>query len=235
MHQDAAFDIIRFTPTGPRYYGASIQFQPILLESGEYVKHTELDIPLGLARYGGPVVDLPPGMAPPDGLRFAAQLDLSQVAPHDPSGLLPTSGQLYFFADITTTQGIVFYADVPNEQLVRTVQEHEDNFFEGRLIGRFFAETETLAERYGPGEEDDEDDWPGWNDFAGSKKSKLFGIYTHCQLSEEEIKAITFSDQILLLQVGEDFNDEGVFSVLIDRDALRRRDFTNCQFAWGQS
>lgn len=235
MDQNTIFDITRFTPAGPRYHGASIELTDFLRESGEYVKYTELNIPPGHSRYGGPVVDLPPGVAYPEGLRFAAQLDLTQVAPHDPSGLLPTSGQLYFFADLILEQGLVFYADVPNEQLLRTVQEHEDNFFEGRLIGRFFADTETLAERYGPGEDDDPDDWPGWNDFAGSKKSKLFGIYTHCQLSEEEIKDITFSNDVLLLQVGEDFNDEGVLSVLIARDALRRRDFSGCRFAWGQS
>lgn len=234
MNQDTIFDIIRFTPKGPRYYGASIElgWQP---EPGEYVQHPEADIPPGHSRYGGPVVDLPPGVAYPADLLFAAQLDLSQVAPHDPSGLLPATGQLYFFVDSLTDRGRVLYADVPTDQLVRTVREHEDNFFAGQLIGRFFAETETLAERYGPGEDDDPDDYPGWNDFAGSRKSKLFGIYTHCQLSEEEIKEITFSDDVLLLQVGEDFNDEGVFSVLIDREALRRRDFSGCRFAWGQS
>lgn len=234
MNEETVFHIIRFAPQGPRYYGASIElgWQP---EPGEYVKHTEVDMPLGHSRYGGPVVDLPPGVAHPAGLRFAAQLDLGQVASHDTSGLLPTTGQLYFFADLLSDQGRVLYADVSNDQLIRTIQEHEDHFFEGRLIGSFRAETETLAERYGPDEDDDEEDWPGWNDFAGSQKSKLFGIYTHCQLSEDEIKEITFSDDVLLVQVGEDFNDEGVFSVLINREALRRRDFSGCRFAWGQS
>jgi uncharacterized protein YwqG len=75
-----------------------------------------------------------------------------------------------------------------------------------------------------------------WDETAGSEKSKIFGIFTHCQYSQEEIEEIVFSDRVLLLQVGEnEFNDEGVFSVLIDINDLRRRIFDNCEFAWGQS
>ena len=75
-----------------------------------------------------------------------------------------------------------------------------------------------------------------WDDFAGSKQSKIFGIYTHCQLGEEEIIDILNSNKVLLLQVGENgFNDEGVFSVLIEKTDLIARDFSRCEFAWGQS
>ena len=75
-----------------------------------------------------------------------------------------------------------------------------------------------------------------WDYFAGSDKSKIFGIYTHCQYRQDEIERITFSDRVLLLQVGENgFNDEGVFSVTIDRIDLKNLNFDNCDFAWGQS
>ena len=43
-------------------------------------------------------------------------------------------------------------------------------------------------------------------------------------------------DEILLLQIGENgFNDEGVFSVTIPREDLKKLNFDNCEFAWGQS
>ena len=64
----------------------------------------------------------------------------------------------------------------------------------------------------------------------------MFGIYTHCQLDQEEIEQITLSNKVLLIQVGEnDFNDEGVFSVLIPKKDLESKIFTNCEFAWAQS
>jgi len=231
------FDIVRFTGTGVRYFGATIDMPPMLLASGKYKPHTQVHIPLGCSRYGGPVMDLPGGLSPPDGLRFAAQIDLSHVAPLDRTGLLPRQGHLFFFANLED-EGQVIYSDGPTDQLVRQVHEHTDHFFSGMCIEKFEADTETIAERftYMPNEDDADTHGMVWDYFAGSNKSKIFGIYTHCQLQQTEIEAITFSDQVLLLQVGEnDFNDEGVFSVLIPRDDLLKRDFSRCKFAWGQS
>lgn len=235
------FDIIRFTGDKTIYYGASIQLHDILLQSGNYKKHTEIEVPLGQSRYGGPIIDLPAGMALPQGLCFAAQLDLSKFAPFDKTGLLPKTGQLLFFADIRTDTGKVIYADVPNADLVRHIKEHEDNFYSGRLIDQIFADTETLSERFRNPEDEEEQEYANedgkiWHYFAGSDKSKIFGIYTHCQLRQADIEAITFSDKVLLLQVGEnDFNDEGVFSVLIPKKDLEDKNFDHCEFAWGQS
>lgn len=235
------FDIIRFTGDKTLYYGASIEMADILLQSGNYKKHTEVNIPLGYSRYGGPVVDLPRGVEYPQGLRFAAQLDLSKFSPFDKTGLLPKTGQLIFFADIRTDTGKVIYADIPNSDLVRHIKEHEDNFFSGMLVDQIYTDTEKLSERLRDPEDENEKEYANkdgklWDDFAGSDKSKIFGIYTHCQLGREEIEAITFSDKVLLLQIGEnDFNDEGVFSVLIPKKDLENKNFNNCEFAWGQS
>ncbi|WP_158267972.1 hypothetical protein [Elizabethkingia sp. YR214] len=53
-------------------------------------------------------------------------------------------------------------------------------------------------------------------------------------MMKKEIKEITFSDKILLHQIGENgFNDDGVFSVLIPEADLKRLDFKNCTLAWG--
>lgn len=235
------FDIIRFTGDKTFYYGASIEMPDIMLQSGDYKKHTDVHIPLGHSRYGGPVVDLPAGVEYPSGLCFAAQLDLSKFSPFDKTGLLPKSGQLIIFADIRTDTGKVIYADIPNTDLVRHIREHEDDFYAGMLVDQIFADTETLSERFRDPEDEDEHEYANidgkvWDDFAGSDKSKMFGIYTHCQLGQEAIERMTFSDKVLLLQVGENnFNDEGVFSVLIPRKDLENRIFDNCIFAWGQS
>ena len=227
-NKNRKFEIIRFTPDSKRYYPASMRKQSYM--GDEYVKHTKITIPPGKSRYGGCVIDLPKGIKYPDNMRFAAQLDLTEFAPFDKSGLLPKTGQLIIFAQILDDTGKVIYADVPNSELERQIVEHKDNFYEGVLIDKVFAETETLSERYA-----EEDGERFWDYFAGSEKSKIFGIYTNCQLQEEEIERIAFSNKVVLLQVGEDFNDEGVFSVLIDKDDLKNRNFENCEFVWAQS
>jgi len=234
------FDIISFTADKILYYGASVELPQILLDTRQYTKHTDIKIPLGHSRYGGPVVDLPPGVEYPTDLLFAAQLDLSKFSPFDKSGLLPASGQLIFFANIREDKGEVIYVDIPNEDLVRHIKEHSDDFFSGRLVDKIYADTETLSERIREPMEDEEEyannDGKIWDETAGSEKSKIFGIFTHCQYGQEEIENITFSDKILLLQVGEnDFNGEGVFSVLIKKKDLENKIFNNCEFSWGQS
>ena len=240
-HKEKIFDTIRFTGDKTYYYGASIDMPEILLESGKYKKHTEVHIPLGHSRYGGPVVDLPVGVAYPEGLFFAAQLDLAEFSRFDKTGLLPKSGQLILFSDIMAETGKVIYADVPNAELVRHVKEHEDHFFSGMLVDQIYADTESFSDRFRDPQYEEEKEYANedgkiWDDFAGSDQSKLFGIYTHCQLGPEEIEAITFSDKVLLLQVGEnDFNEEGVFSVLIPRKELENKNFDHCEFSWGQS
>lgn len=234
------YEIIRFTASAILYYGASIEMPQILLDTGKYTKHTEVSIPLGHSRYGGPIIDFPPGLDLPVGLCFAAQLDLQKFSPFDGSGLLPKSGQLYFFADIRNDTGKVIYVDISNNELIRHIKEHEDDFFAGRLVDKIYVDTETLYERLREPEEHEMEyvnkNGKVWDEFAGNEKSKIFGIFTHCQYTQEEIEEIVFSDKVVLLQVGEnDFNDEGVFSVLIDVNDLRRRVFDNCNFYWGQT
>lgn len=233
------FEIIQFTADNSQYYPASMEHQSWMPEN--YVKHTEVEISLGHSRYGGPIVDLPSGIEYPKDMKFAAQLDLSKFSPFDKSGLLPKTGQLIFFADLMNDTGKVIYIDIPNEKLVRITKEHEDNFFLGVLIDQIFASTETLQERF----REPEDEWEEsmvnkegliWDDFAGDNKSKIFGIFTYCQWNQHEIEEITFSNEIVLLQIGENgFNDDGVFSVSILKDDLKKLNFNNCKFYWGQT
>jgi Uncharacterized protein conserved in bacteria len=238
MDKNKIYDIISFTADAKRYYPASMKKQSFMRD--KYVKHTEMDIPLGKSRYGGPVFDLPKGMTPPEDMRFAAQLDLSKFSPFDKTGLLPLKGQLIFFCN-NNDEGKVIYADVPNEELVRHTVEHEDNFWDGVLINEIFADTEIFAERFvDPEDEEDEEylDEEGkmWGYFEGSERSKIFGIYTNCQYYQDEIEEVMASGKVVLLQVGENgFNDEGVFSVLIEEEDLKNKDFTKCELCWAQS
>ncbi|WP_343614564.1 DUF1963 domain-containing protein [Flavobacterium sp.] len=235
------FEIIELLPATKHYYGDSLKMPEILLKDGLLVKVGTLDIPLGHSRYGGPIADLPKDFEYPKDLRFAAQLDLKQIAPHDTSGLLPKTGHLFFFADIIEDKGLVAYADIENSELVRVVKDHDDNFFEGVLIKEAFAATEKLSDRYRDPEdeyeeEDANEDGLLWDFFEGSETSKIFGIFTHCQAQEQQILEVVNSNKVVLLQIGENgFNDEGVFSVLIDKDDLKALNFSNCEFHWGQS
>lgn len=197
---------------------------------------------MGHSRYGGPVVDLPENVTYPDDMQFAAQIDLRKFSPFDKSGLLPKTGQLIFFANIRKDTGKVIYADVDNSKLIRTIKEHTEDFFSGKLIDHVFADTESLAERFKYPEEDyDGCEQPNeegmiWRDDAGREKSKIFGVYTDCQMGQKGVEEITFSNNILLLQVGENgFNDEGVFSVLIPKEDLKNKIFDNCKFNWAQT
>lgn len=235
------FDIIELRPATKHYYGDSLKMPEILLEDGLLVKAGTLDIPLGHSRYGGPIADLPKDFEYPKDLRFAAQLDLKQIAPQDVSGLLPKTGHLFFFADIIEDKGLVVYTNIDNNELVRVVKDHDDNFFEGVLIKEAFASTEKLSSRYREPEDEYEEEDANeegilWDFFEGSETSKIFGIFTHCQMQEEQILEVVNSNKVVLLQIGENgFNDEGVFSVLIDKDDLKALNFSNCEFHWGQS
>lgn len=233
------FDIIRFSAAKHLYVPASLGRQSWMKNTD--VLHTEIDIPLGHSRYGGPVIDLPKGMAHPEGLRYAGQFDLAQLAPFDKREWLPKTGQLIFFADIMTDTGKVIYADVPNTELVRHIVAHEDHFFYGVLIDQISADTESFSERYREPEDDEEKDDADDNGlfydyFAGTTTSKIFGIFTHCQMEKDEILDVVNSDKIVLCQIGENgFNDEGVFSVLIAEKDLKNKNFDNCTFYWAQS
>lgn len=229
------FTIIRFTPQARWYYPKSVDLG-ILANSKDYIEHTSMPVPLGCSRIGGPIVDLPKVITYPNNMFFAAQLNLNDFSKFDAFDLLPRSGFLYFFIGGYGDSGRVFFTDVTAEDLTRVVKEHEQWFWDGCLIDGIYNEEEDLKSRYSEDwSDEDEDEDIGWDCFAGSEKSKIYGIYTHCQKDEEEILEITNSDNILLLQIGSDFTSEGVWSVLIKRKDLENRRFDNCKFEWGQS
>lgn len=224
------FQIIRLTPSNNWYYPESLELGK-LAGTKSYTPHTKMSFPLGASRLGGPIADLPEKMQIPTGMHFAALLNLHAITKHDLVGLLPNTGYLFFFIGGYGDEGAVIYSDCDSSKLHRHFFDHDKWFWDGCLIEKSTSEIEDLSSRY--------IDVPGegrqWDAFAGSEMSKIYGIYTHCQKSESEIIEISSSSKILLLQIGEDYTGEGVWSVLIEKVDLTNRNFSNCSFDWGQS
>ena len=237
------FEIITIEPEGKRYYPSSVELG--ILDNGNYEKHDEIEIPLGKSRYGGPIVDLPPEIEYPKNYKFTCQIDLEELKSFDKGNLLPEKGHLIVFSDIINDEGLVIYSEIETQKLKRVIYEHQDNFWDGCLIKVKSSDTESINERFRFPEDEDEkecvehllnDEGKFWDCFAGSDKSKIFGMFTHCQWEQEQVLEKMNSGKIVLVQFGENgFNDEGVFSLLIDEQDLKDRNFNNCEFHWSQS
>ncbi|MEN7551362.1 DUF1963 domain-containing protein [Rapidithrix thailandica] len=226
------FKIITFTANPKRYYHDSIEENERLRREG-YVKHSAIDMPLGCSRYGGPVFDMPKGLTPPEDLAFVAQLDLKEFSKYDQNNLLPETGQLIFFADMIEEEYKVIYSTVDNSQLERQVQVHDGDFWDGVLIDQIASDVETWDE------DDlilDRDEIYAIGDKYEERSgiSKIFGVFTNLETSDEEVNQKIENDELVLLQVGESgFNDEGVLTVTIPKEDLIKRNFDRCVFYYG--
>ena len=203
----------------------------------DYSDYLKTDIPLGCSRIGGPVVDLPDDIKYPEGYFFMAQINCSEIKPFDKAGLLPETGFIYFFTDHDLEDCRVFYTSKNIESLKRVTKIHEDQYFMGKLIKKYKMETENIESRYIE-EEYDEDEEPEieWDYSAGCDISKIYGIYTNCNAGEEEVlEFMKDKNKIILLQIGEDYMEEGCQSVIINKNDLEKKDFSKCTFEYGQS
>jgi len=159
----------------------------------------------------------------------------------------------------------VVYSDTPESELKRVVKvkEHDTLFWAGALIEKISSESESMKDCYRKADEDElacyeceedfrtcecnscdneytadqvTEDGKIWDDVAGAKQSKMFGFFNHCQWSQEEVEEVIFSNKVVLVQFGEKgFTDTGVAMILIDNDALKKRDFNECKFYWSQT
>jgi hypothetical protein len=102
----------------------------------------ESDVALGASKYRG-LPHLPPDMPWPEGLYFALQLNLEELAKVDRLGRLPDTGMLYFFFDSGEGLEVVYWDGAPDELEVReypdpsTLQYSEyylDDFLKGETI-----------------------------------------------------------------------------------------------------
>jgi hypothetical protein len=99
-------------------------------------------VPIGASKYRG-LPHLPPDMAWPEGLYFAAQLNLDDLAAVDRSGRLPSSGMLYFFFDSGANES-VFHWDgdkstlairaYPDPATLHHAKYYLDDFLKGETI-----------------------------------------------------------------------------------------------------
>jgi hypothetical protein len=78
----------------------------------------ESAIKLGASKYRG-LPHLPPGFEWPEGQYFAAQINLAELHPLDPSDVFPKSGVLYFFYNGAGDATVVHH-DGPLDRLVLT-------------------------------------------------------------------------------------------------------------------
>ncbi|HEX3053605.1 MAG TPA: DUF1963 domain-containing protein, partial [Aggregatilineaceae bacterium] len=85
-----------------------------------HTRVAEAVLPLGASKFGGSP-DLPPGFQWPHPLSFMGQFKLSELARHDPAGLLPTQGLLYFFYEASAA---LWTQDPGGWKLVYVADEH---------------------------------------------------------------------------------------------------------------
>ena len=197
----------------------------------EFVNYLKMDIPLGCSRIGGPVVDLPDDIKYPDDLYFLAQLNCSEIKPFDKIGLLPENGFLYFFLEESLDNGLVYYANKDVSLLKRITKEHEECNWYGKIINGYKTEIEKIESRYA-----EEDGRKIWDSFAGYEISKIYGIYSNCNAEEKDVfKFMKNDDKIILLQIGNDYMDEGCFNVILNKKDLMKKDFSKCVFEYNQS
>jgi len=231
VNQDGNYQIIRFV-LSKRGYEAKNNSEGF----DEYDNYLEADIPMGCSRFGGPVVDLPDEIKYPEGYFFTAQLNCSEIKPFDKIGLLPETGFIYFFIDHDLENCRVFYTSKNTQSLKRITKIHEDQYFMGKVIKKYKMETENIESRYIEEDDEDEDEEREWDYSAGIEKSKIYGIYTNCNASEEDvIEFMKDKSKIILLQIGEDYMDEGCQSIIINKNDLIKKDFSKCTVEYNQS
>ncbi len=185
---------------------------------------------------GGCIVDLPPELSSPSNLSFVAQLNLNEISKLDESGKLPIEGFLYFFYGVDEVtreeKALVHYYDGCVESLSRYVTEHNEQFSTSTTVACFSIAKDDISELFTI---DDVDGLLTWNWFYGMNETKLLGIHSNPQLSENEMKDQLKSNKILLLQIGENYTHEGTLSFFIDKDDLAKRKFHNCEAVWAQT
>ena len=198
-------------------------------------------------------------------LSFVAQIDCKEFARFDKNKMFPKSGYLYFFTNIKSKKGETIYFDGGVKSLERVfLKSSSQTWGTLNILSNIRASKQCWTDQFDKLFSDElkcvkcktknfldckcnnTGDLPYsrkeivsreyvWSIFKISECSKVFGIYTDLQKELKEIEKITFSNKIVLFQVGSDINTEGVFSVLIDRDHLKKLDFSKCEYVWSQT
>jgi uncharacterized protein YwqG len=195
-----------------------------------YDIYSELDIPIGKSRIGGPIVDLPDGINYPDNFIFLAQIDCSEYKKCDRLGLLPDKGFIYFFTRDPGNVGCVFYTPKSKDALKRIIKEHLDWYYNGQLLDEPKNEIEKIDNRYKENNGKRE-----WDYNKGSEISKIYGIYSNIYKNEKETIDFMNDDNIvILLQIAGELQNEGCQTVYMNKEDLKRLDFSKCIFEYSE-
>jgi|GEM_PF-3219330 len=182
---------------------------------------------VGDSRVFGEIIDIPELFEIPKHYKFFAQINLAECTKYDVNDLLPKKGYLYFFNNDEANACKVMYVE---DTIIKRVdvESNWDSDYCLKIVS-FKKDIEKTASRYENNE---------WDGFAGEELSKIYGIYTDCQMNENNIKEIT-NDYIILLQIGSlDFNEiclEGVTTYLIKKEDLINRNFDKVIYNYSQT
>ncbi len=176
-------------------------------------------IKIGQSKFlGSP--DLPEGFIWPDELDFLCQINCAEVAPFDKDGLLPKSGMLYFFYD---------FDEMP---------------YRGQACVRYFPGD--LSELHSSVLLDEDGEGIRFTDFAINFESNNESGYldgdSHFLLGQPSVDWFDNEPEIwskqLLLQIDSfetegfeiTFCDCGILCFFIDREDLKNKNFSRCNF-----
>ena len=214
--------ILDFCKNRPRLDITSLSNNDINTKRFEAIKFSlkqKESFDIGETRILSKYIDVPEGLKYPNELEFLAQINLSDLSKYDNSGLLPKTGNLYFFQgpmiDGTYFEcGKVIYSD--DDNLVRkNVFVYDNDMILELGIDDVIVKQDVYSEN---------------ND----KENKIFGIYSDPQLTEKDIIKVS-NKYLILLQLGWDIYGEGVITFLISENDLINKDFSKVIYTYSQT
>ena len=191
-------------------------------------------IKMGESRFFSKFIDISDNIEIPKYLEFLGQMNLSEISVYDTNGLLPKTGYLYFFLSPERIENTfyefckVIYSN--NDNLVRKDIKVAYDYEDTLRLTNIKPAVENIESRYYITDAGNKE----MDSFAGEELNKVYGIYTDCQKTDEEILKIS-SKYIILLQLGSSIFGEGVFSFLITEEDLKNQNFNNIIFNYSQS
>ena len=186
---------------------------------------------LGESRFFSDTIDIAKDVEYPKELEFVGQLNLNDFEKYDFNNLLGKDGILYFFQSPLYIDGHTYeFGKVIYSNNMNLVRKKLDNIDIDMIYNYGLKEISNTIEKFS-------DRYNSNNEYDGFKNeelNKIYGYYTDCQKTEDEIKKIS-QKYIVLLQLGSDIYGEGVTTFLITKEDLEKKNFDNIIYKYVQS